>query len=198
MGHQFHHPRLARFAEGAGGAWTISVRSPSLLLSLFPSPKSESIRRCQSGVEAIIMNSTLTSFLQSALRCAKVSAMTEPLALVLYERLMPGSQLVNRLQDRKYRVQTISDPALLVQSAEQTKPMFVLADLEPSAAKVCEAIGRLRQNPSTAHIPVIGFGTEPSEGIADQARQAGANLIASEAAILGHLDQLIDQALDIR
>lgn len=124
--------------------------------------------------------------------------MTEPLALVLYERLMPGSQLVNRLQDRNYRVQTISDPASLVQSAEQTKPMLVLADLEPATAKVCEAIGRLKQNAGTAHIPVIGFGTEPSEALADQARKAGANLIAGEAAILGHLDQLIDQALDIQ
>jgi CheY-like chemotaxis protein len=124
--------------------------------------------------------------------------MTEPLALVLYERLMPGSQLVNRLQDRKYRVQTINDPSLLVQSAEQNKPMLVLADLEPASAKVCEAINGLKQNAGTAHIPVIGFGTDPSETLAEQARKAGANLIASEAAILGHLDQLIDQALDIR
>jgi len=124
--------------------------------------------------------------------------MTEPLALVLYERLMPGSSLVNRLQDRKFRVQTISDADLLVPSAEQTKPMLVLADLESNPAKVCDAIGRLRQNAGTAHIPVIGFGTEPSEGVADQARKAGANLIANEAAILGHLEQLIDQALDIR
>jgi len=74
----------------------------------------------------------------------------------------------------------------------------LLADLESNPAKVCDAIGRLRQNAGTAHIPVIGFGTEPSEGVADQARKAGANLIANEAAILGHLEQLIDQALDIR
>ena len=47
-------------------------------------------------------------------------AMSEPLALVLYEKLLPGSQLVNRLQDLKYRVQTISDPAKLTESAEAT------------------------------------------------------------------------------
>ena len=56
--------------------------------------------------------------------------MTEPLALVFYEKLMPGSQIVNRLQDLKYRVRTIGDPALLVESAEQAKPLLVLADLE--------------------------------------------------------------------
>src|SRR5262245_49139849 len=39
--------------------------------------------------------------------------MTEPLALVVYEKLLPGSQLVNRLQDLKYRVQTVADPTQL-------------------------------------------------------------------------------------
>jgi CheY-like chemotaxis protein len=140
----------------------------------------------------------ITSLLQSGSPCANVRAMTEPLALVLYERLMPGSQLVNRLQDMKYRVQTINDPALLVQSAEQTKPILVLADLESGGAKVCAAISRLRENAGTAHIPVIGFATEPAETLAEEARKAGATLIANEAAILGHLDQLLDQALDIQ
>ena len=39
----------------------------------------------------------------------QLEAMTQPLALVLYERLLPGSQLVNRLQDLNYRVQVIAD-----------------------------------------------------------------------------------------
>ena len=37
----------------------------------------------------------------------------QPLALVLYEKLLPGTQLVNRLQDLNYRVQTVNDAALL-------------------------------------------------------------------------------------
>ena len=55
--------------------------------------------------------------------------MTEPLALVLYEKLLPGSQLVNRLHDLRYRVQVIADADTLVECAEQEKPMVVLADL---------------------------------------------------------------------
>ena len=39
----------------------------------------------------------------------QASRMTQPLALVLYEKLLPGSQLVNRLQDLNYRVQAIAD-----------------------------------------------------------------------------------------
>ena len=40
--------------------------------------------------------------------------MIQPLALVFYERLLPGSQVVNRLQDMRYRVQVVGDPAGLV------------------------------------------------------------------------------------
>ena len=123
--------------------------------------------------------------------------MTEPLALVMYERLMPGSQLVNRLQDLKYRVQTVNDPALLVKCAEETKPMVVLADLESNKNAVCGAIAQLRKNPGTSHLPVIGFGMEPPSDVQEEARKAGVNLIANEAAILGHLPQLLDQALQI-
>ena len=39
---------------------------------------------------------------------AHADRMTQPLALVFYEKLMPGSQLVNRLQDLNYRVQAVT------------------------------------------------------------------------------------------
>ena len=42
--------------------------------------------------------------------------MSQPLAVVFYERLMPGSQLVNRLQDLNYRVLAINNAALLAAS----------------------------------------------------------------------------------
>ena len=103
--------------------------------------------------------------------------MTQPLALVLYEKLLPGSQLVNRLQDLNYRVQTLANPALLAESAEQAKPMLVLADLEPAPEKVCAGISRLKQNPATQHIPVIAVGADNAADVQAAARTAGARLI---------------------
>jgi hypothetical protein len=44
---------------------------------------------------------------------------------------------------------------------------------------------------------VIGFGMEPPPALQEEARKAGVNIIANEAAILGHLPQLLDQALQI-
>ena len=83
--------------------------------------------------------------------------MKQPLALLLYEKLLPGGQLVHRLEDLGYRVQPVPAPDDLVNVAERDKPMLVFVDLEPRFEKICEAISGLRQNSSTAHIPVVAF-----------------------------------------
>jgi len=123
--------------------------------------------------------------------------MTQPLALVLYERLLPGSQLVNGLQDLNYRVQTLADAALLVDSAEQAKPMLVFVDLASNGESVCAAISRLKQNSATKHLPIIAFGAEQSTALHEAARAAGATLIAGETALLSHLPQFLEQALQV-
>ena len=121
--------------------------------------------------------------------------MTQPLALVVYEKLLPGSQLVNRLQDLNYRVQVIADAERLVDCAEQAKPMLVLADLESSRNNVCAALARLKQNAATKHLPVIAFSGEDAAELQAAAKAAGVTLIVSEAAMLIHLPQFLDQAL---
>jgi len=122
--------------------------------------------------------------------------MTQPLALVLYEKLLPGSQLVNRLQDLHYRVETLTDPNLLVPCAEQAKPIVVLTDLK-STHDVRSAISRLRQHPATRHVPVIAFGGETSAEEQASAEAAGVTLVVSEAAVLNHLEECLEQALQI-
>ena len=121
--------------------------------------------------------------------------MTEPLALVLYEKLLPGSQLVNRLQDLQYRVQVLADPQDLVGSAEHARPMVVLVDLGSNGNEACTAITRLKKNQATAHLPVIAIA---AEGFDSQAAQnCGATLVVSETAVLSHLPELLEQALQV-
>jgi len=123
--------------------------------------------------------------------------MTQPLALVLYEKLLPGSQLVNRLQDLNYRVQTVPEAGMLVECADQAKPMLVVADLESSKNNICAAIQRLKQNESTQHVPVIAFAGENAGELQAAAQAAGATLVVSEAAILNHLSHCLEQALRV-
>ena len=121
--------------------------------------------------------------------------MMQPLALVVYEKLLPGSQLVNRLQDLNYRVQVIPDAEKLPEVAENTTPMLVLADLDATRENVTPAIARLHQHPATKHIPVIAFAEREDPALFQEAQAAGAILVVTDTAILNHLPQLLEQAL---
>jgi CheY-like chemotaxis protein len=119
----------------------------------------------------------------------------QPLALVLYEKLLPGSQLVNRLQDLGWRVQTVNDEAALTRSAAEQRPMIVIADLLSAHKSVSNGIAELRRNESTKHIPVIAFTADSDQKVFQAALNAGATVVVSDTAILQHLDQVIEQAL---
>jgi CheY-like chemotaxis protein len=122
--------------------------------------------------------------------------MSEPLALVYYSNLLPGSQLANRLQDLGYRVQNFSDAKDLVTAAEREKPMVVLTELTP-AAEVCPAIAHLKKNQPTSHIPVLAFAPTPTEEVQDAAKKAGASIVAGSEAILNQLPQLLQHVLQV-
>jgi CheY-like chemotaxis protein len=122
---------------------------------------------------------------------------TSPLALVFYEDLIPGTQLVNRLQDLKYRVQAVSDLTQLTAHAAEAGTMFILADLSSKQGNVSEVISKLYADKATAHIPVIAFADEGEEALQNAARTAGAKLVVTDAAILSHLQQFIEQALQV-
>ena len=123
--------------------------------------------------------------------------MTQPLALVVYEELLPGTQLVNRLQDLNYRVEVVAPSEDLSACAEQGKAMVVLVDLVASRHDVCAVIAKLKQNPATGHIPVIGFDDEQEIDLQSSAKAAGATLVVTDTAILTHLPQFLDQALEV-
>ena len=123
--------------------------------------------------------------------------MTLPLAIVFYEDLMPGSQLVNRLQDLQYRVQAVTDPGELVAGAGSAGPMLILVDLISTRADLCALIKQLRSSPITAHVPVIAFADDAEEALQGAARAAGATLVVADSAILTHLTQFIERALQV-
>ena len=123
--------------------------------------------------------------------------MTRPLALLAYEKLLPGGQLANKLQDLGYRVLPVPEPADLAVLAQREKALIAVVDLEPNYEKTSAAIAALRALDATAHIPVIAFATARNEVAQEQARQAGATLVTHDSTILAHLDQFLEQALQI-
>jgi CheY-like chemotaxis protein len=122
--------------------------------------------------------------------------MLQPLAIVFFERLMPGSQLVNRLQDLNYRVLVINNAALLAATAKRETPLLLLADLDASA-EVCTAIEKIKADPASAHLPIIAFAPDDKPELLAAAEKAGASFTIGESALAGHLPQLLDRALQV-
>jgi CheY-like chemotaxis protein len=123
--------------------------------------------------------------------------MTKPLALVFYEALIPGSQLVNRLQDLGYRVLTHSQASTLLTQAREAKPFLLVVDLASRDSDLCTLIRQLRQSAETAHIPILAFARDGQDQLRAAAHEAGATLVAGDAAVLAHLPHLLEQVLEI-
>ena len=120
--------------------------------------------------------------------------MPSPLAIVFHERLMPGSQLVNRLQDLQYRVLAVNNPAQLAAITQRETPLLLFVDLV-SPSDLTGAIAKIKGETTTAHIPIIAFAPEADDALIAAAKSSGASFAVSETAVIAHLDQLIEQAL---
>ncbi|HAM73683.1 MAG TPA: hypothetical protein DCM86_18775 [Verrucomicrobiales bacterium] len=123
--------------------------------------------------------------------------MTQPLAILLYDRLLPGSQLINKLQDLGYRVTTAEGPGTLVETCLREKPLLLFADVGDRGQAICSALKQLRENPETSHIPVIATIPARSPESEAVAREAGAKVVVHDTVILAHLEQFIEAALQI-
>lgn len=123
--------------------------------------------------------------------------MVKPLALVFYERLLPGSQLGNRLNDLGYRVQVLEEPSLILETARQQKPIILLIDLGTRKGSICSIIQEVRADGETSHLPIIGFASQQNQKIQDDAVKAGATLVAIDDALLPQLPHLLEHALEV-
>lgn len=123
--------------------------------------------------------------------------MTKPLALILYEHLLPGSQLVNRLQDLGYHVKTASDSRSLTTQALGERPLLIIIDLSTRQTDACGAIRDLRKEAEIRHVPIVAFGDSSDVSLVAAATAAGATLVAGRGAIVDQIQELLEQALQV-
>ncbi len=121
--------------------------------------------------------------------------MTSPLALILYESLLPGSALGNKLRDQGYRIQHVTDAGTLATIAERERPLVVFVDLDLKNSDPFAAIKSLKTTTGTAHLPILAFSSPRHEKLQADALAAGATLIASDESILAQLPAMLDQAM---
>ena len=122
--------------------------------------------------------------------------MSQPLAIFFYERLMPGSQLVNRLQDLNYRVLALDNAGRLAATVQREMPLLLLADL---AAKgdVLAALKKIKSGDVTSHVPIIAFAPDAAAELLAAAQATGTGLVVTESALTNHLPQILEQALSV-
>ncbi len=123
--------------------------------------------------------------------------MKQPVALLVYEKLLPGSQLGNRMRDLGYSVETVLEPRRLADIAESQLPLVIVLDLESTSVDTCGLIRELRGRPTVGHIPVLAFAGRKNEPLKQSAVAAGANLVTSEEALLAQLPVLLEQVLRV-
>jgi PleD family two-component response regulator len=123
--------------------------------------------------------------------------MNEARVLLFYERLLPGSQLVNRLQDLGYQVVTVTETSKIVSTAKKEKPLFIVMDVKSVKGSVSQTIQAIRGASEIKHLPILCFATKQDGNLQDEAVKAGANLVALDEALLQQMPQLLDHLLQI-
>jgi PleD family two-component response regulator len=123
--------------------------------------------------------------------------MSEPRVLLFYERLLPGSQLVNRLQDLGYQVTTVTALKDVITTAKKETPLFMILDVKSTRGSIPETIRGIRGAAELKHIPILCFATKRDDKLPDEAVAAGANLVAFDDALLQQMPQLLDHLLQI-
>jgi len=127
----------------------------------------------------------------------KIRAVLQPLVILAYERLLPGSQLVNRFQDMGYRVCALTEVAQLAETARREMPLLAIVDMKFERQAPGPAIAALTGGPDTRHIPVIAIVPAGEPKLEEAAQAAGAKLVVNDNAVQIHLQQLLDQALQV-
>ncbi len=123
--------------------------------------------------------------------------MVQPLALLFFERVMPGSQLQTRLEALGYRVHITSAVEDIFHLAKSLKPLIIFADLITKKKDICPVFSRIRQDPEIQHIPIIAITDSSEPELEATAREAGANIVVSESSIAMHLKPLLERALAV-
>jgi len=119
----------------------------------------------------------------------------EPLAILVTDNVLLISRAVDSLCQLNYRVVEQRDPAALVATARDLRPLFVLLDLRLKQNDPFAAITELKSDPATKHVLVLAFGDDADPAALDRARQAGADMVTPADAVVHYLPQLIDQLL---
>lgn len=118
-----------------------------------------------------------------------------PRVLLVEDNEMNRDMLTRRLEKRGYRIVVAVDGAQGVAAAQQMQPAVILMDMSLPIMDGWEATRRLKSDPATWHIPVIGLSSHAMAADRERALAAGCNDYDTKPVDLERLIAKIDQCL---
>jgi len=122
---------------------------------------------------------------------------TKPLAIVFYEKLLPGSRLPEWDWFALLDLSEVKLANQVIPEVRAQMPIVVLMELALRTGDTCPVISEIRRDPVVRHIPVLGYCDPKNKKLCDAALAAGASLVAAEAGLLEQLPHLLNHVLAV-
>jgi PleD family two-component response regulator len=119
------------------------------------------------------------------------------LAIVFYEKLLPGSRIGHQLADLGWRVLEVKLASDLLPQVRSQRPVLIVAEVALRTGDLLPVIAELKRLPETSHVPILGYGDPKNQKLVDAALLAGVRLMAAEAGLFDQLPQLLEHVLAV-
>lgn len=115
----------------------------------------------------------------------------ETAAVALVADLMFASRVRGAAAAIGVEAKTVSRADALVEETRRLRPRLVLLDLEARGVDVPALVARLREDPDTAGVPIIAFGSHVNREALQGARRAGVDRVLARSAFVRELPELL-------
>ncbi len=119
----------------------------------------------------------------------------QPLILIVEDNELNINTIFSYLSAKGYRPIVAQDGQSAIEMTNLHHPDLILMDIQMPGMDGLEAIGRIRQNPQLAEIPIVALTALAMEGDREKCLAAGANEYISKPVKLKQLNTIITQFL---
>ncbi len=117
----------------------------------------------------------------------------KPVVLVVEDNERNRKLVRTILEFRGYEPVELGDGEHVVKTAKECKPVLVLMDIELPKVDGIAALGMLRADPETAHIPVAAVTASVTPGERERVAAAGFNAYVSKPIDVMAFGELVDK-----
>jgi DNA-binding response OmpR family regulator len=120
--------------------------------------------------------------------------MSTDLAVLVDNNLLFTAQIEAALRRLGFRVRTLPPGAAVADQVAALTPRLVLINLGSNRELALQTVRQLRAAPELAETRLIGFGSHTDTATIHAGREAGADQVVANSAVMGHLKEILQAA----